>query len=56
MDDLFGLEDDKWWERLLGVWERVPGRVRTALVAGLMSLAIFGLLVMVNAWTQLRVG
>lgn len=56
MEDLFGLGEDKWWERLLTTWERVPGRVRTTLLAGLLALAIVGLFAMVNAWTQPGVG
>jgi hypothetical protein len=50
MDDLFGLGEDKWWERLLTRWERVPGGVRTAFVGVLCGVFIVGLLVLLNSW------
>ena len=56
VDDLLGLGEDKWWERLLSVWEHVPRGVRTALLGGMCAAVIAGLLVVLNSWGQTPVG
>ena len=56
MDDLFGLGDDKWWEKLLTKWEGIPSGVRTALGGGLLGVLILGLFLLVDSWTQMPIG
>ena len=56
MDDLFGLGEDKWWERLLTMWEHVPRGLRTALLGGMCAVVIAGFLVVLSSWGQTPVG
>jgi hypothetical protein len=56
MQDLFGLGEDTWWQKLLTRWERAPSAVRTTLGGGLLGALILVLFLMVNAWTQMPVG
>jgi tetrahydromethanopterin S-methyltransferase subunit F len=56
VDDLFGLGDDRWWERLLTRWERLPHGLRTAFLGGVCGVVIAGLLVVLNTWGQTPVG
>ena len=56
MDDLFGLGEDKWWEKLLAKWEHIPSGVRTALGGGLLGVLILGLYLLVSSWTRMPVG
>ena len=56
MEDLFGLGEDKWWEKLLTKWERIPSGVKTALGGGLLGVFVLGLFLLINSWTQMPVG
>lgn len=56
MDDLFGLGEDKWWERLLSKWERVPNGMRTLLMGGLIGLVILSFFVVLSSWGQMPAG
>jgi hypothetical protein len=56
VEDLFGLGEDRWWERVLAIWERIPHGFRTALVGGLMGGIVVGFFLLLNSWTQMPVG
>lgn len=56
MEDLLGLGEDKWWERLLDRWEHVPDKVRTWIARGSIAIVVVGVFVLLNLLLGLPVG
>ena len=56
MEDLLGLGEDKWWERLLDRWEHLPDRVRTLLAHGFIGSLVVGVFLLLNLLMGLPVG
>jgi hypothetical protein len=40
VEDLLGLGEDKWWERLLDRWEDVPDKERTWIARGSIGMMV----------------
>jgi hypothetical protein len=56
VEDLLGLGEDRWWERLLDRWEHLPGRVRTLIARGFIGILVVGLLLLLNLLMGMPVG
>jgi hypothetical protein len=56
VEDLLGLGEDKWWERLLDRWEHVPDRARTLIERGFIGILIVGVFLLLNLLMGLPVG
>ena len=56
MEDLLGLGEDKWWERLLDRCEHVPDRVRTWIARGCIGVLVLGVFLVLNLLMGLPVG
>jgi hypothetical protein len=56
VEDLLGLGEDKWWERLLGRWEHVPDSVRTWIERGFIGILVVGVFLLLNLLMGLPVG
>jgi hypothetical protein len=56
VEDLLGLGEDKWWERLLDRWEHVPDRVRTWIARGSIGILVVGVFLLLNLLMGLPVG
>jgi hypothetical protein len=56
VEDLLGLGEDRWWERLLDRWEHVPERARTLIERGFIGILIVGVFLVLNLLMGLPVG
>jgi hypothetical protein len=56
VEDLLGLGEDKWWERLLDRWEHLPDRVRTWIARGSIGILVVGVFLLLNLLMGLPVG
>jgi len=56
VEDLLGLGEDKWWERLLDRWEHVPERARTLIERGFIGILVVGVFLLLNLLMGLPVG
>ena len=48
MEDLLGLGEDKWWERLLDRWQHVPDIARTRIARGFIGILVVGVFLLLN--------
>lgn len=48
MEDLLGLGEDRWWERLLDRWAHLSDRVRTWIARGSIGILVVGLFMLLN--------
>ena len=56
VEDLLGLGEDKWLERLLDRWEHVPDRARTWIARGSIGILVVGVFLLLNLLMGLPVG
>jgi hypothetical protein len=56
VEDLLGLGEDKWWERLLDRWEHLPERARTLIERGFIGVLVVGVFLLLNLLMGLPVG
>jgi hypothetical protein len=56
VEDLLGLGEDRWWERLLDRWEHLPDRVRTLIARGFIGILVVGVFLLLNLLMGMPVG
>jgi hypothetical protein len=56
VEDLLGLGEDRWWERLLARWEHLSDRVRTVIARGVIGILVVALFLLLDLLMGLPVG
>jgi len=56
VEDLLGLGEDRWWERLLDRWEHLSDRVRTLIARGFIGILVVALFLLLNLLMGLPMG
>jgi hypothetical protein len=56
VEDLLGLGEDKWWERLLDRWKHLPDRLRTSIERGLIGALVVGVFLLLNLLMGMPLG
>jgi hypothetical protein len=56
VEDLLGLGEDKWWERLLDRWEHLPDRLRTSIERGFIGALVVGVFLLLNLLMGMPLG
>ena len=56
VEDLLGLGEDRWWERLLDRWKHLPDRLRTSIERGLIGALVVGVFLLLNLLMGMPLG
>jgi hypothetical protein len=56
VEDLLGLGEDKWWERLLDRWKHLPDRLRISIERGLIGALVVGVFLLLNLLMGMPLG
>ena len=56
VEDLLGLGEDRWWERLLDRWAHLPDRLRSSIERGLIGALVVGVFLLLNLLMGMPLG